>query len=114
MINRRRLILPALAALWTVSGLAAASPALAQQAVFAQNAVPQIPADAPILAPVSQRFVLMVLDQPDRNLNVSSSRINMMYDTKTGRSWVLQYTAKPNSNQQGFVWVEVPYAAPPK
>ena len=113
MINRRRAILPALAALWTVSGLAAAGPAVAQQA-YGQQAVPQMPADTPVLAPVSQRFVLMVLDQPDRNLNVGSSRINMMYDTKTGRSWVLQYTTKPNSNQQGFVWVEVPYAAPPK
>ncbi|MDY0885746.1 hypothetical protein ACFPL7_02945 [Dongia soli] len=107
MINRRRIILPAIAALWTVSGLGA-SPALAQEAV------PQMPADAPVLAPISQRFVLMVLDQPDRNINLGSSRINMMYDTKTGRSWVLQYTSKPNSNQQGFVWVEVPYAAPPR
>jgi hypothetical protein len=37
----------------------------------------------------------------------------MMFDTQTGRSWILEYGAKPNSNQQGYVWIEVPYAAPP-
>lgn len=71
-------------------------------------------ADTPVTAPLSQRFVLIVLDQPDRDLNHGSTKLNMMYDTKTGRSWVLQYTVKPGSNEQGFVWSEVPYAAPPK
>ena len=81
-------------------------PATAQQ---------QLPAtDTPVTAPLSQRFVLIVLDQPDRDLAQSSPKINMMYDTKTGRSWVLQYTVKPGSNEQGYVWSEVPYAAPPK
>ncbi len=70
--------------------------------------------DTPVTAPLSQRFVLIVLDQPDRDLSHGSSKLNMMYDTKTGRSWVLQYTVKPGSNEQGYVWSEVPYAAPPK
>lgn len=70
--------------------------------------------DTPVTAPLSQRFVLIVLDQQDRDLNHGSAKLNMMYDTKTGRSWVLQYTVKPGSNEQGYVWSEVPYAAPPK
>ena len=37
----------------------------------------------------------------------------MMFDTETGRSWILEYSRKPNSNEQGYVWVEVPYAKPP-
>lgn len=74
----------------------------------------QEPAETPVTAPLSQRFVLIVLDQPDRDLDHGSAKVNMMYDTKTGRSWVLQYTTKPGSNEQGFVWSEVPYAAPPK
>jgi hypothetical protein len=98
------LTLPAVAALWTISGLLLASSAVQAQQVT----------DTPVTAPLSQRFVLIVLDQPDRDLSQSSAKINMMYDTKTGRSWVLQYTVKPNSNEQGYVWSEVPYATPPK
>ena len=95
----------ALAALLAVSGLfPAAWPAAAQQE----------PAETPVTAPLSQRFVLIVLEQPDRNLDHGSAKVNMMYDTKTGRSWVLEYTVKPGSSEQGFVWSEVPYAAPPK
>ena len=59
------------------------------------------------------RFVLIVLDQADRDLTKGDSRINMMFDTQTGRSWILEYARKPNSNEQGYVWVEVPYAHPP-
>jgi hypothetical protein len=93
------------AMLLTVCGLVLAeAPARAQQQLT----------DTPVTAPLSQRFVLIVLDQPDRDLAQSSPKINMMYDTKTGRSWVLQYTVKPGSNEQGYVWSEVPYAAPPK
>jgi len=92
-------------ALLIIAGLALGMrPATAQQEVT----------DTPVTAPLSQRFVLIVLDQPDRDLNHGSSKLNMMYDTKTGRSWVLQYTVKPGSNEQGYVWSEVPYAAPPK
>ena len=32
---------------------------------------------------------------------------------RAGRSWILEYSRKPNSNEQGYVWVEVPYAKPP-
>jgi hypothetical protein len=70
-------------------------------------------ANTPVTAPVSQRFVLIVLDQPDRDLLKSDPKINMMFDTQTGRSWILEYGAKPGSNQQGFIWSEVPYAKPP-
>jgi hypothetical protein len=94
-----------LAALLAVSGLFLSPfPAAAQQGT----------AETPVTAPLSQRFTLIVLDQPDRDLSHGSSKINMMYDTRTGRSWVLEYTVKPGSNQQGYVWSEVPYAAPPK
>jgi hypothetical protein len=72
-----------------------------------------ITSPTPIAAPLSQRFVLIVLDQADRDLTKGDSRINMMFDTQTGRSWILEYSRKPNSNEQGYVWVEVPYAKPP-
>jgi hypothetical protein len=67
----------------------------------------------PVAAPLSQRFVLIVLDQADRDLAKSDPKINMMFDTQTGRSWILEQSRKPNSNEQGYVWVEVPYAKPP-
>ncbi len=81
-----------------------AAPAAAQDGTLATT---------PVTEPLSQRFVLIVLDQPDRDLLKSDPKINMMFDTQTGRSWILEYGAKPNSNQQGYVWIEVPYAAPP-
>jgi hypothetical protein len=68
----------------------------------------------PIVAPLGQRFLVVVLDQPDRDLLLASPRINMMFDTTTGRSWILEYSRKPGSNEQGYVWVEVPIAAPPR
>ena len=49
-------------------------------------------------APLSQRFVLIVLDQADRDLAKGDPKINMMFDTQTGRSWILEYSRKPNSN----------------
>src|SRR5687767_7845535 len=67
----------------------------------------------PLAAPLSQRFVLIVLDQADRDLAKGDPKINMMFDTQTGRSWILEYSRKPSSNEQGYVWVEVPYAKPP-
>ena len=86
--------------------VALAAPALAEdyQPEFATT---------PIAQPLSQRFVLIVLDQADRDLAKGDPRINMMFDTQTGRSWILEYAQKPNSNEQGYVWVEVPYAKPP-
>lgn len=70
-------------------------------------------ANTPVAAPLSQRFVLIVLDQADHDLTKGDPKINMMFDTQTGRSWILEYSRKPNSNEQGYVWVEVPYAKPP-
>jgi hypothetical protein len=54
-----------------------------------------------------------VLDQADRDLTKGDPRINMMFDTQTGRSWILEYSRRPDSNEEGYVWVEVPYAKPP-
>lgn len=99
-----------IAALVTVSSLISVGwPAT----VMAQQTQQEL-TDTPVTAPLSQRFTLIVLDQPQRDLTHGSTKINMMYDGKTGRSWVLEYTVKPGSNEQGYVWSEVPYAAPPK
>ncbi len=93
--------------------------ALAAPVLVALQILPATPATAqelattPVTEALSQRFVLIVVDQPDRDLAKGDSKINMMFDTQTGRSWVLEYARKPNSNEQGYVWVEVPYAKPP-
>jgi hypothetical protein len=85
--------------------------ALAAPAVAQDNA--DVYAPVPVAQPLSQRFVLIVLDQADRDLTKGDPKINMMFDTQTGRSWILEYSHKPDSNEQGYVWVEVPYAKPP-
>lgn len=87
--------------------------ALAALALLATPAAAQELATTPVTEPLSQRFVLIVLDQVDRDLAKGDPKINMMFDTQTGRSWILEYSRKPNSNEQGYVWVEVPYAKPP-
>lgn len=84
--------------------------ALAVPAAQGQEPILETP---PILAPLGQRFLVVVLDQPDRDLLLASPRINMMFDTMTGRSWILEHSRKPGSNEQGYVWVEVPLASPP-
>ncbi len=86
--------------------------ALATAAAAQENDTYAI-APTPFAQPLSQRFVLVVLDQTDRDLTKSDSRINMMVDTQTGRSWILEHGRKPGSNEMGYVWVEVPYAKPP-
>ena len=86
--------------------MALAAPAVAQDSTDAY-------APMPVAQPLSQRFVLIVLDQADRDLTKGDPKINMMFDTQTGRSWILEYSHKPDSNEQGYVWVEVPYAKPP-
>ena len=85
--------------------------ALATSAAAQDNADTYAP--IPLAQPLNQRFVLIVLDQADRDLGKGDPRINMMFDTQTGRSWILEYARKPGSNEQGYVWVEVPYAKPP-
>jgi hypothetical protein len=84
--------------------MATTAPATAQDGTLATT---------PVTEQLSQRFVLIVLDQADRDLAKGDPKINMMFDTQTGRSWILEYSRKPNSNEQGYVWVEVPYAKPP-
>ena len=79
----------------------------------AQETNSAIPPGAALSTPLSQRFALIVLDQTDRDLARGNTTVNMMFDTQTGRSWILEYSRKPNSNEQGYVWVEVPYAKPP-
>lgn len=71
-------------------------------------------APTPVIAEAGQRYILMVLDQADRNLNIGSAKINVLVDTKTGKTWVLDYAVKPNSNEKGFVWSEIPFAKPPQ
>lgn len=91
-------------ALGALAAMALAGPAAAEEYTYAAT---------PVAQPLSQRFVLIVLDQADRDLVKGDPKINMMFDTQTGRSWVLEYSRKPNSDEQGYVWVEVPYAKPP-
>ncbi len=87
--------------------------ALAALVLLTTPAAAQELPTTPVTEPLSQRFVLIVLDQADRDLAKGDPKINMMFDTQTGRSWILEYSRKPNSNEQGYVWVEVPYAKPP-
>ncbi len=87
--------------------------ALAALALLTTPAAAQELPTTPVTEPLSQRFVLIVLDQADRDLAKGDPKINMMFDTQTGRSRILEYSRKPNSNEQGYVWVEVPYAKPP-
>ena len=94
-------VLPLLLVVTALTG-----PAAAQDSTYTVS-------PTPVAAPLSQRFVLIVLDQADRDLAKGDPKINMMFDTQTGRSWVLEYSRKPDSNEQGYVWVEVPYAKPP-
>ncbi len=56
------------------------------------------------------RFVIRELRQADRDLNHADPRINVLFDTAKGRSWVLRYQKLPGSNEQGYVWVEIPRA----
>lgn len=90
---------------------AAAQPALAQSYPN-QNFVNEL-TPTPVIEGVGQRYILMVLDQADRNLDVGSSKINVLVDTKTGKTWVLDYAVKPNSNERGFIWSEIPFAKAP-
>jgi hypothetical protein len=92
-------------ALGFLSVMALASPATAEDNTYTE-------APTPLAQPLNQRFVLIVLDQADRDLTKGDPTINMMFDTQTGRSWILEYSRKPGSNEQGYVWVEVPYAKP--
>ena len=86
------------------AGLAA--PALAQN--YADQLTP-----TPVIEGVGQRYILMVLDQPDRDLVHGRTKVNVLVDTRTGKTWLLEFARKPNSNEMGYVWNEVPFAVAP-
>ena len=94
------------------AGLAALLSASLACPAFAQNYADQL-TPTPVIEPAGQRYILMVLDQPDRDLTHGRTKVNMLVDTKTGKTWLLEYARKPKSNEQGYVWSEVPFAAAP-
>jgi len=79
---------------------------------FAQNYADEL-TPTPVIEPAGGRYILMVLDQPDRDLVHGRTKVNMLVDTKTGKTWLLEYSRKPNSNEMGYVWSEVPFATAP-
>ena len=87
--------------------LAGATPALAQN-------LPDGLTPTPVIEPAGNRYILMVLDQPQRDLTHGSSKVNMLLDTKTGKTWILEFGVKKNSNENGYVWYEVPFNSAPK
>ena len=94
------------------AGLAALISAGLAAPAFAQNYADQL-TPTPDIEKVGGRYILMVLDQPDRDLVHGRTKVNMLVDTKTGKTWLLQYAKKPNSNDMGYVWSEVPFATAP-
>lgn len=87
--------------------LLGASPATAQD--YVDGLTP-----TPVIAPTGGRYVLMVLDQADSDLTKSRTKVNVLLDNRTGKTWILQWGVMPNSNQRGYVWSEIPFAVPPK
>ncbi len=63
------------------------------------------------VVPVGSRYVIHELYQANRDLNVSDPHVNVLFDTRSGRSWVLRYARLPGGNEMGYVWVEIPLAA---
>ena len=74
--------------------------------VQAQN-FPDALTPTPVIEPAGNRYILMVLDQPQRDLTHGSSKINMLVDTETGKTWILEFGVK--NNQNGYIWNEVPF-----
>lgn len=68
----------------------------------------------PVIEPAGNRYILMVLDQPDRDLTKGRTKVNMLLDTKTGKTWILEFGVKQHSNENGYVWSEVPFNQAPK
>jgi hypothetical protein len=85
-----------------------ACPAVAQQN-YADQLTP-----TPDIEKVGGRYILMVLDQPDRDLVHGRTKVNVLVDTKTGQTWLLEYARKPDSNEQGYVWSQIPFAKAPQ
>ena len=94
------------------AGLAALLSAALTAPACAQNYADEL-TPTPVIEPAGGRYVLMVLDQPDRDITKGRTKVNMLVDTKTGKTWLLEYARKPNSNEQGYVWSEVPFAKAP-
>lgn len=93
-----------------IAGLVAlggAAPASAQE-------YPDILTPTPVIEPAGNRYVLMVLDQADSDVTKSRTKVNVLLDSRTGKSWILQWGVKPKSNERGYVWSEIPFAAAPK
>lgn len=87
--------------------------AVAPLPVLAQDYVNGL-TPTPVIEQAGNRYVLMVLDQSDSDLTKSRSVVNVLLDTRTGKTWVLQWGVKPNSNERGYVWSEIPFAVAPK
>ncbi|WP_374376121.1 hypothetical protein [Dongia sp.] len=68
----------------------------------------------PVIEQAGNRYILMVLDQSDSDITKSRSIVNVLLDTRTGKTWALQWGVKPNSNERGYVWSEIPFAVAPK
>jgi hypothetical protein len=92
--------------------LAALVLTLAATPVLAQSA--EILTPTPVIEPAGNRYILMVLDQPDRDLTKGRTKVNMLLDTKTGKTWILEFGVKQRSNENGYVWSEVPFNQAPK
>jgi hypothetical protein len=99
-------------AAWLAAVAFSAVIGLAQAARAQQNYADQL-TPTPDIEKVGQRYILMVLDQPDRDLSRGRTKVNVMIDTRTDKTWILQYTRKPDSNEQGYVWSEIPFAKAP-
>jgi hypothetical protein len=80
---------------------------------IAQQAYPDQLTPTPDIEKVGQRYILMVLDQPDRDLTQGRTKVNVLVDTHTGKTWLLQYGRKPKSNEMGYIWSEIPFAVAP-
>ncbi|WP_374650733.1 hypothetical protein [Dongia sp.] len=96
----------------SLTTLAALGFAAAAVPAFAQSA--EILTPTPVIEPAGNRYILMVLDQPDRDLTKGRSKVNMLLDTKTGKTWILEFGVIKGTNQNGYVWSEVPFNTVPK
>lgn len=67
----------------------------------------------PVVEPAGTRFILMVLDQSDSDVTKSRTTLNVLLDTRTGKTWALTWGVKPDSNERGYVWSEIPFATAP-
>ncbi len=69
---------------------------------------------APPNLEIGNRFKLVEVEQADHDLRVGSPRLNLLVDTQTGRSWILQYNQRPSGPGTGYIWMEVPFVDQPK